>query len=69
MNVLYYLGTIIANVGIALLAISLVVIRNRIPNDVKKSDLENLAAIMASLLLIFGVILEIIGLFNIIKIS
>jgi hypothetical protein len=68
MNVLYYLGTIIANVGIALLAISLVFIRNRIPDDVKKSDLENLSAIMAILFLIFGVILQIIGLFEIIKI-
>lgn len=68
MNILYYLGGIIANAGLAMLAISLVFIRTKIPEVVKRSDLENVSALIAILFLTAGVTLQIIGLFEIIKV-
>jgi hypothetical protein len=68
MNLLYYLGAIVANVGVASLAILLVLIRNRVPDPVKQSDWETLAALIAFAFLFSGIVLQVIGLFEVVRV-
>jgi hypothetical protein len=68
MNILYYVGAIISNLGVASLAILLVLVRTKVQDEVKRSDYETSAALGAFIVLIFGVLIQIIGLFDLLKI-
>jgi len=68
MNILYYIGAIISDLGVALFAILLVIIGTKISDEVKRSDYESLTAVSVFLFIILGVIMQIIGLFELVKV-